>query len=99
MIWIKTIGCDIVTNEYFGNSKKYFLSDVVTFIISGTYGFASKRKTTNTTIFAAQKDTEKMRCLFSAVFYECGNKISFPNKMRDGGDGDSDEDYDDFQTR
>ena len=32
------------------------------------------------------------------VFYECGNKISFPNKMRDGGDGDSDEDYDDFQT-
>ena len=33
------------------------------------------------------------------VFYECGNKISFPNKMRDGGDGDSDEDYDDFQTR
>ena len=32
-------------------------------LISGTYGFASKRKTTNTTIFAAQKDTEKMRCL------------------------------------
>ena len=63
LIWIKTIAFDIVTNEYFGNSKKYFLSDVVTFIISGTYGFASKRKTTNTTIFAAQKDTEKMRCL------------------------------------
>ena len=42
---------------------------------------------------------KKMRCLFSVVFYEYGIKISFPDKIRDGSDGDSDEDYDDFQTR
>ena len=66
-------------------------------LISGTYGFASKRKKTNTTIFLLLKKTLK-KCVV-CVFYECCIKISFPNKMRDGGDGDSDEDYDDFQTR
>ena len=47
-------------------------------------------------LFLLLKKTLK-KCVV-CVFYECCIKISFPNKMRDGGDGDSDEDYDDFQT-